>query len=316
MELRVQILEIDIIMHTDNALTAVLLLAEVGSFQEVAQKMGVSNASLSRYIAQAEEQTGFALFHRSRNNSKLTRAGQEFLPVARRLKSDLERYDQRVQQLRETGRGTLKIGCGPLTSRTLIQPILQDIIQQIPNLQVHVTVSARSAPLDQLQNGMIDVFVGDLTFTANSDKVEILVLEKRAATFVAHVDHDIHNLETCTLHDVFEYPFGCPPLHKHWSSTLIKALGNNKHAVEKVNGLSQIVSDDYGLLTGFLSQPPFIVAGMQETFSEHLALGIVKEIKLRSPITWNICAARKTNETSAALDLFWEGLSTINESWR
>lgn len=302
-------------MLNDNALTALLLLAEIGSFQEVAKKMGVSNASLSRYIAQAEEQTGFVLFHRNRNNSKLTRAGQEFLPVARQLKSDLDHYEKRVEQLRETGGGTLKIGCGPLTSRTLIQPILQEIVRQIPKLQVHVTVSAQSAPLELLQNGMIDVFVGDLTFTPDTEKTEILVLEKRAATFVAHTDHDIHNLATCSLHDIFEYPFGCPPLHKHWRNTLIKALGGDQHAAEKVKALPQIVSDDYGLLTGLLSQPPFIVGGMQETFSEHLALGTVKEIKLRSPITWNICAARNTNERSPALDLFWDELSRLNESW-
>lgn len=303
-------------MLNDNALTAVLLLAEIGSFQEVAQKMGVSNASLSRYIAQAEERTGFVLFHRNRNNSKLTRSGQEFLPVALQLKSDLDHYEKRVEQLRETGGGTLKIGCGPLTSRTLIQPILHEIIKQMPNLRIQVDVSSQGAPFEQLQGGLTDVFVGDLTFTANTDKIEIIVVEKQPVIFVANVAHDIHNLETCSLQDIVQYPFGCPPLHKYWRSALVKVLGDNQNAIDKVNALPQIETSNYELLTGLLSHPPFIVGGMRKTFSELLTLGIVKEIKLRTPMAWNICAARRANETSTALDLFWGELNSLNESWK
>lgn len=302
-------------MLNENALNALLFLAETGSFQQAARQLGVSNASLSRYIAQAEEQTGFVLFHRNRNNSKLTRAGQEFLPVARRLKRDLDHYEKRVNKLREIDGGTLRIGCGPLTTRALIQPVLQELIHAMPDLRFQVNVSANVTPLDQLQNGLIDVFIGDLTFTPEIEDVEIMVLEKRPVTFVAHVAHDIHRLAGCSLLDVFEYPFASPHLHKHWRSTLVKALGDDTNAREKVKSLPQIESDDYGLLTGLLSQPHFIIGGMRDAFVEHLALGTAKEIEIAKSISWNICAVRKTREYSKVGTLFWDKLSSLSMDW-
>ena len=295
-------------MLNENALTAFLKLAETGSFQDAARAIGVSNASLSRYIAQAEEHVGFALFHRTRSNSTLTRDGQEFLPVAIGLRADLERYARQVESLQQKGRTTLLIGCGPLTTRAVVLPLIEQVMRDMPDLRFKVIVSADGAPLELLQSGQIDVFIGDLTYTPNADDVEIFVMEKRPVVFVAHAAHPIHAVGPCSLRQIFEYPFASPHLHKHWKATLIKALGDNAQAIAKVNTLPQIESDDFALLTGLLDRPEFIVGGMHDTFSERLSAQAVKEIAVQRPISWNICAARKMTNSSAALDLFWARL--------
>lgn len=299
-------------MLTEITLNAFLALARTGSFQEAARQIGVSNASLSRYIAQAEADTGLALFHRSRANSSLTREGREFLEVALVLKADLDRYQKRVTELRDAGCGTLRIGCGPLTPRTLILPALQQVRRQIPDLRFEVLVSAYGRPLDLLQSGEFDLFVGDLTYTPDADNVEIMVMAKQSVVFLAHTAHAIHDLGPCTLPDLFEYPFASPHLHKHWKATLIKAMGGGSAAVEKVSALPQIESDDYSFLTALLDQPEFIVGGMRATFSERLALGSAREVPLCAPLAWNICASRRSDDRFVALDVFWDTLSAMN----
>lgn len=296
-------------MINENALTAFLELAETGSFQRAARSMGVSNASLSRYIGQAEEHAGVALFHRSRNSSTLTRAGQEFLPIAETLRQDLDRYANSVASLREKGPGVLCIGCGPLTPRTLIQPALRAVQETLPDLRFKVLVSAYARPLDLLQSGQFDIFVGDLTYTPEADDAEIMVMQKRAIQFVAHQDHPIHSEGPQTLAGVFAYPFASPHLHKHWRSTLINALGADQAAEEKVRALPHIESDDYHFLTGLLQEPKIIVGGMPETFAELLSQGSVKPIAMVRDITWNICAARKLDNASVGLDAFWDVLT-------
>lgn len=299
-------------MLNENALTAFLKLAETGSFQQAARQIRVSNASFSRYIAQAEEHAGFALFHRNRNNSKLTREGQEFLPIAVSLKADLSRYTRQVENLQRKGRTTLLIGCGPLTTRAVVVPVVQKVMREMPNLRFKILVSAYGRPLDLLQSGEFDIFIGDLTYTPDAEGIEIMVLEKQPIAFVAHVAHEIHSAGPCSLKDVFAYPFASAHLHKHWKTTLIKALGGDAPAIEQVNALPKIESDDYALLTGFLSEPDFIVGGVRSTFTELLSTGAVKEIALRTPISWNICASRKATDSSAALDLFWAKLIEVN----
>ncbi|WP_108862022.1 LysR family transcriptional regulator [Ruegeria sp. Alg231-54] len=289
----------------ENALTAFLVLAETGSFQNAARTMGVSNASLSRYVGQAEDHTGLVLFHRSRNSSTLTRAGQEFLPIAQALREDLNRYATRVAGLRGTGPGTLLIGCGPLTTRTLILPALRSVRQVMPDLRFRILVSAYARPLDLLQAGKFDVFLGDLTYTPEAEDVEIIVMEKQQIQFVAHRDHEVHQRGPQIIAGIFDYPFASPHLHKHWKVTLIKSLGGDAEAVEKVKAQPHIECDDYNLLTGLLAEPDFIVGGMPDTFAELIRAKTIKPVSMKQSLAWNICAARKSQNTSDALELCW-----------
>lgn len=303
-------------MINENALTAFLTLARTGSFKEAARETGVSNASLSRYIAQAETEAGFTLFNRTRNNSTLTREGQEFLPVAQSLKADLESYTRRVADMRDAGRGVLRIGCGPLASRTLIMPALQHARARLPDLRFEVLVSAYRRPLDLLQSGQFDIFVGDLTYTPAAENIEIVVMDKQPVVFLAHTSHDVHTKGPQSLADVFEYPFASPHLHKHWKATLTKAFGGDQQAEDKVRALPQIECDDYSFLSGLLAEPDFIVGGMRETFAEVLATKTAREITVSPPIQWNICASRKAQVHSEALDMFWSVLVGVNTTDR
>lgn len=296
-------------MINENALNAFLALAETGSFQNAARAMGVSNASFSRYVGQAEDHTGVVLFNRSRNNSTLTRAGQEFLPIAKALREDLDRYATHVTSLRESGPGTLLIGCGPLTTRTLILPILRSVRRVMPDLRFRILVSAYARPLDLLQAGEFDVFLGDLTYTPEADNVEIMVMKKQQIQFVAHCDHEIHQRGPQTIAGVFDFPFASPHLHKHWKATLTKSLGGGAGAVEKVNAQPNVECDDYNFLTGLLAEPEFIVGGMSETFAELIRAKTVKPVSMKQNLTWNICAARKSQNTSEPLELCWSELA-------
>lgn len=83
-------------------------------------------------------------------------------------------------------------------------------------------------------------------------------------------------------------------------------MGGDSKARETVALLPQVEADDFALLTGLLAPLQFIIGGFCAAFSAGIKLGIVKEIKLKNPIYWNICAARQTKHVSDALDFFWK----------
>lgn len=298
-------------MLNENALNSFLILADIGSFQQAARRMGVSDASLSRYVAQAEEHVGARLFHRSRNSSTLTREGHAFLPIATALRRDLDRHAAQVAALRENGPGKLLIGCGPLTTRALIEPALRRVQTAMPDLRYRVLVSAYARPLDLLRAGQFDLFVGDLTYTPRADNVDIMVMAKRAICFVAHRDHPVHGEGPLTLAQMFAHPFAAPHLHRHWRASLITALGGDAAAEALVARLPQIESDDYDFLTSLLARPDHIVGGMEESFAPLLATGQVRRVQTPAALPWNICAARQSDNHSPAVDAFWQALDEI-----
>lgn len=295
-------------MLTETSLSAFFLLAETSIFQEAARRMGVSNASLTRYIAQAEEQAGVVLFHRSRSNCRLTRAGQAFFPLAQQLDQDLRRFSRQVGLLQDGGGQQLRVGCGPLAPRALLMPVAEAVLKAWPNMRLFLDVSARTAPLEKLLTDELDIFVGDLTHTPEAENVEILVMEKRNVVFVAHPDHAVHALGPCTLADVLQFPLASGHLHKHWRTTFTTLLGGDQAAADKVSRLPQIESDDYSFLTRLARDGRFVVGAVEETFEEALALGWFKRVALQTPPTWNICAVRKEGGASPVLEAFWQQL--------
>ncbi|SDX30670.1 transcriptional regulator, LysR family [Ruegeria halocynthiae] len=300
-------------MLSEKPLSAFLHLAETSSFQQAAKRTGVSNASLSRYISLAEEQVGFVLFDRRRGNSTLTRKGRAYLPVAKKLYSDLIACADQTNRIRLETDQVVHVGCGPLTPRTLIQPALSAAQMAYPGLRARIDVSARQTPIEMLENGEIDIYVGDLTHTPETENIELMMFEKRAVMFAAHISHPLHKMDNPSLKDLFSHPFASPHLHKHWRAVIAQALGGTPEAAEKVATMPTIESDDYAFLTTLLTEDGFVVGGMPETFAEAVATGEVALIEPHPRIQWNICAARRAGDTHSAAQVFWQKLQSLTD---
>ncbi|MBC7970873.1 MAG: LysR family transcriptional regulator, partial [Verrucomicrobia bacterium] len=65
-------------------LQAFLAVAETGSFQQAAQRCGVTQSAISRQIQSLEAAVKIPLFHRT-TQAKLTIAGDRFLPRAKKI---------------------------------------------------------------------------------------------------------------------------------------------------------------------------------------------------------------------------------------
>ena len=73
-------------------LRAVVHLAQLRSFTRAAERLFITQAGLSATVRELESELGFRLFERTTRSVSLTRAGQQFLPVAHRTLVELEQY--------------------------------------------------------------------------------------------------------------------------------------------------------------------------------------------------------------------------------
>lgn len=296
-------------MIDETPLKAILSLARTGRLQDSARALGVSNATLSRIIQRAEEELGMVLFTRGRLGFTLTGNGRAFLPLAERLLDDLGRFHNKADALVDGGGARLVIGCGPLATRTIVAPILSEMMSDMPDLQSQITVGAAEEPIAQLERGELDIFVGDLTHTPWTDQIEIQVLDKRPVVFVAGRNHPLHRDGPHHLADVLrEYPLGSPFLHKHWQAALSSMLDDDAAEGGKTRRLPQVQCDDYAFLAALCQTSTMVVGGMAETFAEHVAQGDLRPIRLHRTMTWNICIARRLGARSLAEDRFWDAV--------
>lgn len=136
-----------------------LTIAESGNLNKASQELYVSQPSLSKYIQRLEAQLGTPLFDRSTAPMKLNEAGALYL---RHLKETMEREQQLFDRLRELSqevRGTLRLGLPPYFGQCYLPKILPVFTREFPNVTLDLHEGTGTAIEQMLLGQKIDVAI-------------------------------------------------------------------------------------------------------------------------------------------------------------
>jgi DNA-binding transcriptional LysR family regulator len=135
-----------------------LEIVHTGSFLKAADRLHVTQTTVSARIRTLEEELGRRLFVRNRNGASLTAAGREF-----------ERFAQSFVQVWERARQQLTIPEGRTSvlalggELSLWNPLLLDWLvwmkKEQPKIAIHALVGVPDQLLEQLRTGILDVAV-------------------------------------------------------------------------------------------------------------------------------------------------------------
>jgi DNA-binding transcriptional LysR family regulator len=128
--------------HTDwNLIRAFVAVVEHGSLTRAAEQLGVSQATLSRQIAQFEQVTGTALFERVARGLKLTQAGDHLVAPARHMMVAARALGMASASQDMSLGGTVRITASEITSAYVLPPILVKLAEQYPEIQIELVAS-------------------------------------------------------------------------------------------------------------------------------------------------------------------------------
>lgn len=139
-----------------------VLLAETGSFSQLAEKLRLSQPALSKQILSLEKELDVQLFDRSTNPVTPTAAGTHFVREAKEL---LHRQDQLLRsmaQFRSGEKGQLVIGTTPFRSSYLLPPVVQKVREQFPGIHVRLVEEGSDLLRKDALDGRFDFTVVNL----------------------------------------------------------------------------------------------------------------------------------------------------------
>lgn len=139
-------------MNRWEGLDEFVAVAECGQFTAAAERLGVSSSHVSRQVARLEEHLQTRLFYRSTRRVSLTEAGQTFLQHCQRLLDARDEALQAVSDLSAEPKGLLRMTCAITYGERFIVPLVNQFMQEHPQLRVEIELSNRS--LDLLHEGM------------------------------------------------------------------------------------------------------------------------------------------------------------------
>lgn len=134
-----------------------LAIAREESFTKAANMLHVTQPTLSRQIADLEQELGVKLFVRSNHNIILTEDGmvlkrraQEILSLADKTKRDFMQKDEALS-------GTISIGSGEFRSTEYLAKIIAGFRKKYPNVKYEIYSGNAHNIRDYIERGFLDI---------------------------------------------------------------------------------------------------------------------------------------------------------------
>jgi len=135
-----------------NSLRVFAKVVEVNSFSEAARRLKMPVSTVSRRIAELEDQLGVRLLERSTRSLRLTDVGSEVLQHAQHSAELSEAVDGIVSNHLANVSGLLRISAPPSISDSLLAPLIGAFQASYPNVRVQVLITERI--VDQIAEGV------------------------------------------------------------------------------------------------------------------------------------------------------------------
>ena len=139
-----------------NSLLIFTKVVEAGSFSQAAVKLAMPLSTVSRKVAELEDQLGVRLLERSTRKLRLTDVGSEILEQARRTVDVSESIDSIASNRIAEVKGTLRLSAPPSISESLLAPLVGAFQASFPEVRVSIIVTDRH--VDHIAEGIDLVF--------------------------------------------------------------------------------------------------------------------------------------------------------------
>ncbi|MBR6208224.1 MAG: LysR family transcriptional regulator [Oscillospiraceae bacterium] len=165
---------------TLDQLNYLIVLAEEQNVTRAAQRLYITQPTLTTYINKLERELGTRLFDRSKNPVKLTKNGEIYLARMREL---ILAEQQLKDELRyqDSGRKRIRIGIGYTHSAMWAACLAEALFNVCPTLDIQFQEGQEADLMSRLRTGDIDIFFGHaeidpVTFTFGELFQERIVL--------------------------------------------------------------------------------------------------------------------------------------------
>jgi DNA-binding transcriptional LysR family regulator len=174
-------------------------VADHRHFGRAATALRVAQPSLSRQIRRLEQQLGARLLDRTPQGSRLTEAGEVFLPAARALLRSVARAAAETRAAAQPSRITIGYTVG-----LIVTPAVFAMRREHPDADVQVMHLAWDKARNALLDHRVDAVVTRLPFP--TDQLHVTVLYEEPRVLVVPLTHRLAGKESITLDDIADEP--------------------------------------------------------------------------------------------------------------
>jgi DNA-binding transcriptional LysR family regulator len=176
-----------------------VVVAEHRHFGRAAAALRVAQPSLSRQIRRLEQQLGARLLDRTPQGTRLTEAGEVFLPRARALLRSAAQAAAHARAAAQPSR--IVIG---YTTGLIVTPAVRELRREHPDAEVQALHLGWEQVRNALLDHRVDAVVTRLPFA--TDQLHVTILYDEPRVLAVAVDHRLAGRESVTIDDIADEP--------------------------------------------------------------------------------------------------------------
>ncbi len=130
-----------------------------GSFTRAAEKLFISQPSLSAAIKNLEAQIGAPIFERTGTGASLTEVGREYIDAAKRIMAIRTEFENRVSDMQGLAVGRLSVGGTNFLSSHVLPRIINCFSSQYPGVEVELMEAKSQSLSEMIKDEVLDIVV-------------------------------------------------------------------------------------------------------------------------------------------------------------
>lgn len=134
-------------MRTIEGMQIFVRVAELSSFTQAAEQLGLPKARVSTAVQQLESELGTRLLHRTTRRVQLTQDGQAFYERCKDVLADMDELQTMFQHGVQSLRGRLRVDMPTLIARDQIVPRLPQFLAEHPHIDIELSSTDRRVDL-------------------------------------------------------------------------------------------------------------------------------------------------------------------------
>jgi DNA-binding transcriptional LysR family regulator len=262
-----------------------LAMLDNGSLSAAAEVIHLSQPALSRSIRSLEDELGVPLFDRNDRRLRPTPYARAYEPRARRMVLD-EKEGARLLALMQSGEaGSLAFGMGSSLAPLLLSPLVLDLMQNAPRVQLHSVIETSERLKVALLAERLDFFVGDIRVA--QDHADLTAEAVYPCTFGWHVrrGHPLAGQRQVTIDDIRSYPLLAAGYQE---PSLLRRLSELYGLAVPVIDHFVLTTDDIGTVHSILDGSDAVVPSTDLAMIAKMESGEVVALDVNPPLVMDM----------------------------
>lgn len=190
--------------HAFEFISCILCNGHRKNFSKAAQKLYITQPSVSHSIKQLEEGLGVQLFIRTSKGVQITHEGKTLFDYIQPAFGLIDNAERKIAELKTLDNGHVTIGGSDSTCKHYLLPYVQTFQDNFPKLQIKLQHGSTPQIVDKLTSGMIDI--GIIHMPINQSQLHLTEFLSINSTFIVGKKYkDLAN-KTLSLEELLNYP--------------------------------------------------------------------------------------------------------------